>query len=246
MECSWTRIRIPTHRLTAVMALLEPILGEAALVNVGPSPGHSGLVYEAAPWGGEAALQPLRLAGVPFRLDCEGRAGVYTPRAMWHCKERGVALDCVGVDRPAMPLDDGLSNDSDLVAIFQRFRAELNVARQIEQLIATETPDAAVPPATPPLPPDALLDGLILRVDSTADFVPTDEARTDLRSLCRIAKLLYVACDQLLTTIDTTGGVVEDEHGYVAPALDPEWIDLGEAYESASAALKEIEKLPVE
>ena len=31
-------------------------------------------------------------------------------------------------------------------------------------------------------------------------------------------------------TVEATGGVRKDEAGYYVPAIDPEWIDLGEAY----------------
>lgn len=42
----------------------------------------------------------------------------------------------------------------------------------------------------------------------------------------------------LVTTIEATGGLVRDE-GLLAPACDPEWIDLGEtAYEAYGVLVK--------
>ena len=42
---------------------------------------------------------------------------------------------------------------------------------------------------------------------------------------------------QFVQTVDATGGVFRDESGCHAPLADPEWIDLGEAYVQACAAL---------
>lgn len=42
---------------------------------------------------------------------------------------------------------------------------------------------------------------------------------------------------QFCETIEATGGVKEDVDGYTCPVIDDEWIDLGEAYLSACAAL---------
>jgi hypothetical protein len=42
---------------------------------------------------------------------------------------------------------------------------------------------------------------------------------------------------QFVQTVDATGGVFRDESGCHAPLADPDWIDLGEAYVEACAAL---------
>jgi hypothetical protein len=40
------------------------------------------------------------------------------------------------------------------------------------------------------------------------------------------------------TTIESTGGVIQYKDGNYAPEGDPEWIDLGDAYLAACAALE--------
>ena len=42
---------------------------------------------------------------------------------------------------------------------------------------------------------------------------------------------------QFVQTVDVTGGVIREPGGCYAPVADPEWIDLGEAYAQACAAL---------
>ncbi|HSZ58999.1 MAG TPA: hypothetical protein VK797_25385 [Tepidisphaeraceae bacterium] len=42
---------------------------------------------------------------------------------------------------------------------------------------------------------------------------------------------------QFVQTVDATGGVFHDESGCHAPLADSDWIDLGEAYVQACAAL---------
>lgn len=46
------------------------------------------------------------------------------------------------------------------------------------------------------------------------------------------------ALKEFVDTIDATGGVTQDDHGYTVPVADPEWIDLGEAYLKAREALR--------
>ena len=48
---------------------------------------------------------------------------------------------------------------------------------------------------------------------------------------------LRAALDTFIDTIEATGGCVRDQDGHVAPEGDPDWIDLGEAYVRACAAL---------
>ena len=45
------------------------------------------------------------------------------------------------------------------------------------------------------------------------------------------------ALDALIATIEATGGCVRDEGGFLAPAGEPDWIDLADAYLAACAAL---------
>jgi hypothetical protein len=49
---------------------------------------------------------------------------------------------------------------------------------------------------------------------------------------------LVRALESFVDCIDATGGVVIDEDGFVVPAIDDEWIDLGYAYAEACAALE--------
>ncbi len=46
-----------------------------------------------------------------------------------------------------------------------------------------------------------------------------------------------VACRDFVDAIDATGGAVRFPDGFVAPDADHDWIDLGEAYLKACAAL---------
>ncbi len=56
-------------------------------------------------------------------------------------------------------------------------------------------------------------------------------------------KLMEDACRRLISTIEGTGGLVPADcdggHGLLAPAEDPEWIDLGDAYRAAKEAFGE-------
>lgn len=45
------------------------------------------------------------------------------------------------------------------------------------------------------------------------------------------------ACRQLVSTIENTGGVTKHPDGTIGPVADPDWIDLGDAYQMAKAAL---------
>jgi hypothetical protein len=45
------------------------------------------------------------------------------------------------------------------------------------------------------------------------------------------------ALKALIDCIECTGGCVVDDHGNVVPYADQEWIDLGDAYMAACAAL---------
>ncbi len=45
------------------------------------------------------------------------------------------------------------------------------------------------------------------------------------------------ALQQLVDTINATGGLVVADDGFIAPVADPDWIDLGAAYLSACKAL---------
>ena len=49
--------------------------------------------------------------------------------------------------------------------------------------------------------------------------------------------LLRAALWNLVSTIEATGGVVEDQYGNTTPKADHDWIDLGEAYLTACQAL---------
>lgn len=49
--------------------------------------------------------------------------------------------------------------------------------------------------------------------------------------------LLRAALWDFISTIEATGGVVEDQHGNVAPGGDHDWLDLGEAYLAACQSL---------
>ena len=40
-----------------------------------------------------------------------------------------------------------------------------------------------------------------------------------------------------IAAIEVTGGVITDGRGFLVPVADDEWIDLGEAYAQACAAL---------
>ena len=51
--------------------------------------------------------------------------------------------------------------------------------------------------------------------------------------------VLERALRNFIDTIEATGGVVTNEDGFVAPAGDHEWVDLGDAYMVACAALGE-------
>lgn len=46
------------------------------------------------------------------------------------------------------------------------------------------------------------------------------------------------ALERFVATIDNTGGVVTDDHGYVCPKADPDWVDMGEAYLNACSVLQ--------
>jgi hypothetical protein len=46
------------------------------------------------------------------------------------------------------------------------------------------------------------------------------------------------ALNELVSTINATGGVVLNSAGHAAPAADEEWLDLGMAYEQACAVLQ--------
>ena len=52
------------------------------------------------------------------------------------------------------------------------------------------------------------------------------------------ANAVRAALAAFLDTIDATGGVFEDDGGFYAPVGDPEWTDLGEAYQKGCAALQ--------
>ena len=41
----------------------------------------------------------------------------------------------------------------------------------------------------------------------------------------------------LVDAVDATGGVVTDDHGYIVPVADPDWIDLGAVYADACQVL---------
>jgi len=45
------------------------------------------------------------------------------------------------------------------------------------------------------------------------------------------------ALREFIQCINLTGGLAYDDRGFLAPAIDPDWIDLGIAYEKACAAL---------
>jgi hypothetical protein len=45
------------------------------------------------------------------------------------------------------------------------------------------------------------------------------------------------ALDALIATIEAIGGCVRDEGGFLAPAGDPDWIDLADTYLAACAAV---------
>jgi hypothetical protein len=49
--------------------------------------------------------------------------------------------------------------------------------------------------------------------------------------------LLRAALWDLVSTIEATGGVIEDEFGNTFPEADHDWLDLGEAYLAACQAL---------
>lgn len=46
-----------------------------------------------------------------------------------------------------------------------------------------------------------------------------------------------VYAEEFVEDIDSTGGIEYDRHGYPHPVADPDWIDLGETYLKAVAAL---------
>ena len=48
---------------------------------------------------------------------------------------------------------------------------------------------------------------------------------------------LRAALDAFIATVEATGGCVRDEGGSLAPAGDPDWIDLADAYLAACAVL---------
>ena len=50
-------------------------------------------------------------------------------------------------------------------------------------------------------------------------------------------KDLEQALAQFVEAIEATGGVAREVSGLLAPVADPEWVDLGEAYARACAAL---------
>ena len=49
--------------------------------------------------------------------------------------------------------------------------------------------------------------------------------------------LLRAALWNLISTVEATGGVAEDQYGNTAPQADPDWLDLGEAYLAACTAV---------
>jgi hypothetical protein len=49
--------------------------------------------------------------------------------------------------------------------------------------------------------------------------------------------LTHAALWNFASTIEATGGVVEDQYGNTAPAADRDWLDLGEAYLEVCRAL---------
>ena len=48
---------------------------------------------------------------------------------------------------------------------------------------------------------------------------------------------LRAALDAFIATIEATGGCVRDDGVLLAPAADPDWIDLADAYLAACAAI---------
>lgn len=50
-------------------------------------------------------------------------------------------------------------------------------------------------------------------------------------------KKAQAALKAFVDAIDATGGVVEFENGEIVPAVDEEWLDLGDAYMQACDAL---------
>lgn len=51
------------------------------------------------------------------------------------------------------------------------------------------------------------------------------------------------AAERLVSTVNATGGALRFTDGTVAPAGDPDWIDLGDAYLAACAELVQEPKL---
>ena len=49
--------------------------------------------------------------------------------------------------------------------------------------------------------------------------------------------LLRAALWNFISTVEATGGVVEDRYGNAAPQADADWLDLGESYLAACRAL---------
>lgn len=50
------------------------------------------------------------------------------------------------------------------------------------------------------------------------------------------------ALEEFAGTIDATGGVIQERSGLCSPAADRGWVDLGEAYLKACAALRRTPK----
>jgi len=48
---------------------------------------------------------------------------------------------------------------------------------------------------------------------------------------------LVKALVSFVDAINATGGITRDHRGFAVPVADPEWIDLGSAYEEACNAL---------
>lgn len=66
----------------------------------------------------------------------------------------------------------------------------------------------------------------------------TGELKDELISLLTKNNAMKSALEQFVEAINATGGITEDGDGYTVPVADEEWIDLGDAYVSATMALK--------
>lgn len=82
-----------------------------------------------------------------------------------------------------------------------------------------------------------LADELALMAQGRDPGRAQSDVLTDASAACAQRDELLAALRLFVGCIDATGGVITDGKGYTVPAADEDWIDLGDAYTVAVAAI---------